>query len=74
MSRKEFITLIESIGFKYKYGYYNYKEFRISFNHKYYIFYNGSVFDDNIPLNDLELIEKYFKKELRSYKLKALLR
>jgi hypothetical protein len=73
MSREEFRILIESIGFKYN-GLYEYKEFRISYSNKYYNFHNGSKWIYSILLNDLELIEKKFKKELRSVKLKELLR
>ena len=74
MKREEFIKYIESIGFEdIGIGLYGYKEFRIHIWGFDYTFYDGSVFDDNIPLNDLELIEKKFKKEFRSIKLKALL-
>ncbi len=73
MSDEEFRTLIESIGFKYN-GLYEYKEFRISYNTKYYNFYNGSKWISYISINDLTPIKEHFKQELRSIKLKSLLR
>ena len=78
MNQEEFRKYIESIGFEYNYGfYYDYKEFRIDlFNLTggHYDFWNGSEWIHNIPYNDLKPFEKYFKKELRSIKLKSLLR
>ena len=76
-NRESFIKLIESIGFEYKsMGIYYYKEFRIDLYRLYYDFYNEREFEwiYDISLNDWTPINKYLKKELRSYKLKALLR
>ena len=74
MNRKEFIILINSIGFKIHYGELVYKEFKIEIRSDYFNFYNGSEWVENISYTDLKPFEEYFKKELRSYKLKALLR
>ena len=76
MNQKEFITLIESIGFKFDnyYGFFVYKEFIVSLWDVKYNFYNGSNWHNNIPLNELRPLVKYFKNELRSIKLKQLLR
>ena len=72
-SREEFIIFIESIGFK-SIGRYYYKEFVIYLYDIYhYDFFNGSEWIFNIKLNDLRLIENYFKKELRTFKLKKIL-
>ena len=82
MSEEEFIKYIESLGFKNNYGglyQYQYKEFRIdispidifpSTNH----FYNGSEWIVNESFSDLTPLENNFKRELRSIKLKQLLR
>ncbi len=75
--KEEFIKLIESIGFKYKYGYYNYKEFEIYLYNDSYVLHNGFGFNQERIISsycDLRPIEKYFKKEFRSFKLKLLLR
>ena len=75
MNQEEFKKYIESIGFVKNVRIYYYKEFKIQiylFDDE-YDFYNGSYWIDDIPYNDLELIEKNFKKELRSFKLKQLL-
>ena len=78
-SRDEFIKFIKSIGFEYNKinGYYEYKEFRIFFKGD--IYYNISIFKSgggilHIPLNDITLLEKEFKREIRSIKLKGLLK
>ena len=70
INKKEFVKLIKSIGF-IKIGYeYEYKEYRIDLASNYYNFYNGSGWTFHIKLDDLSV----FKKELRSIKLKQLLR
>ena len=75
---KEFIIFIESIGFKRSDGFvfrYDYKEFLIDLGNSHCEFYNGSEWIKYLSYyDDLETIEKYFKKELRSIKLKQLLR
>ena len=73
MNREKFKKYIESIGFNYFYGYYKYKECEIYFYPYYYDFYNEQEWSCNIEYNDLTLVEKYLKKELRSIKLKQLL-
>ncbi len=77
MCRKEFIKLIESIGFKFKLGdVYQYKEFVIelySYDTDSYDFYNGYIWESYDSFG-LEPINNYLKKELRSIKLKQLLR
>ena len=73
-SKEEFKQFIESIGFEEIIGsYYRYKEFKIDLYKDQYCFHNGSEWCF-YALNDLTLLEKYFKKELRSIKLKELLR
>ena len=75
MSREEFKNYIKSIGFEYNDAIvYDYKKYRIDLYQYIYDFYNGSEWVYDIDLNDLTLLEKYFKKELRSIKLKQLLR
>ena len=72
----EFVEFIESIGFKNKSNngsYYIYKFYRINLYEYIYDFYNGSKWY-YYDYNDLRSIEKYFKRELRSIKLKELLR
>ena len=76
MSREEFINYIESIGFKYIGGYYSsykYKGCEIEFFNDHYYFFNGSKLVC-CEFNDLKPLEKEFKRELRSIKLKQLLR
>ncbi len=76
MSNDEFIKLIESIGFKNYTGsnFYGYKGFRIELFKDNYNLWNGSNWVDYIPYTDLTPIENKFKNELRSIKLKELLR
>ena len=78
MSRDDIEKFILSIGFKYNGNigdyYYNYKEFVIYLYDDHYDFYNGIEWFDDIDLNDLRPLDKEFKKELRSIKLKGLLR
>ena len=69
----DFKKYIESIGFIYDDFTHRYKEYKIRFNYIVYDFYNGSEWIYNTKLNDLRLIENYFKQELRSIKLKGLL-
>ena len=68
----EFKRYIESIGFKRNGIYYVYKEYRLYLLSNYYNFNNGSLWVQDIDLNDLRPF-KVFKKELRSIKLKQLL-
>ncbi len=72
--KEEFIKLIESIGFKYDYGYYNYKICRIDLYDEYYHF-NTMDLDTYyyIPYTDIKVLKDYFKKEIRSIKLKNIL-
>ncbi len=69
----EFIKLIESIGFRSNGVLFVYKNFIISIGDIYH-FWNGFVWILNYQYSDLKPIEKYFKKELRSIKLKQLLK
>ena len=73
MKKKEFRILIESIGFygTNKFNYY-YKGFEIYLYNNYY-FYKDSEWI-YYYYNDLTPLENYFKKDMRSYKLKQLLR
>ena len=76
MTREEFKKYIESIGFKSDtdYGIYSYKEYRIYLYNNYYHFYNGSEWVFYINFDNLTDLETIFKQELRSFKLKELLR
>ena len=75
MNKKAFIKYIESIGFvNIRYNRYGYKEYRIDLDYDCYDFYNGSEWIIDISFNDLILLEKEFKQELRRIKLKELLR
>ena len=73
MNREEFIKLIKYIGFilesNLAYHRYYYKNYEINLYDYIYNFYNGSEWIKS-DLNDLSP----FKKELRSIKLKGLLR
>ena len=78
-SRYKFIKLIESIGFEFDDFYisssiYNYNNFRIDLYDTYYAFHNGFEWFLCKPFNDLEPINNYFKNEIRSIKLKNILR
>ena len=76
----DFQKYIKSIGFKFDDNYheykkyYEYKKFRIYLYTNYYSFYNGYEWIYNRDLNDSTPLEKEFKNELRSIKLKELLR
>ena len=76
MNNEEFKKFIESIGFKYNYDsyLYDYKEFKIDLWYKKYDFYDGYKWIEYIPYNDLRPIEMYFKRELRSIKIKKILK
>ena len=79
MSREEFKKFIESIGFKSDTDWicrYRYKEYTIITHPKYNTcdFYNGSEWVFYNKLNDIRPFDMYFKQELRSFKLKELLR
>ena len=78
MIRKEFEKYIKTIGFKSinsngDYSY-KYKGCEIDLYDDHYDFFNGSEWTLRIPFNDLTQLEKEFKRELRSIKLKQLLR
>ena len=74
MNQKEFIELIKSIGFKLNdLGIYEFKEFKISLWIYDYNFLNGYEWN-RYNYNDLKPIEKHFKNEIRSIKLKELLK
>ena len=86
MCEEEFIKFIESIGFEYneQYDIYKYKKYNgvdhldypiyiIDLYDDHYKFYNGSGCVTYV-LDYLTPLEKEFKKELRSIKLKELLR
>ena len=74
MDRKEILeNFIESIGFEFHGISYVYKKYKIDLWNDYYNFHNGYEWFYGIDLNDLTLLEKYFKKELRSIKLKNIL-
>ena len=75
MSTEEFKQFIESIGFKFNSHniFYEYKEFKIYLRPNYYDLFDGSIWTYCIKLNDLKPLEKYFKRELRSIKLKKIL-
>ncbi len=75
INREEFINYIELIGFKYNHDSYFYecKEFKIDLWYKKYDFYNGSEWSEHY-YTDLRPIEMYFKRELRSIKIKKILK
>ena len=74
MTRDEFIIYIESIGFKIteKKFLYKYKHCTICIWQNIYDIYNFG-WNRGISYNDLTQLEKVFKKELRSIKLKKIL-
>ena len=83
MNKEEFKKYIESIGFYYEGFYYVYKKhhgvnhldskmYSIICHLYNYIFYNGGK-GERYTYNDLKPLEKEFKKELRSIKLKQIL-
>ena len=75
MSEEEFLKYITSIGFKY-HDYdliYECGDYKVSIWGEYYNIYNGYEWIRRNNYNDLNPIEKYLKKELRSIKLKQLL-
>ena len=74
MNIYEFSNFIKSIGFKPSGFFYRYKGFIIDLYNNYYNFHNGSKWYCNIDYNVLRPIDMYFKHELRSIKLKQLLR
>ena len=71
MTRIEFLTYIGSIGFKLNSTFfvYLYEGYSIYIDQEDYIF--ESI---RYPINDLKPLNNIFKKELRSIKLKQLLR
>ena len=73
MSKEEFKKYIESIGFKYDSYSYLYKNYQIDLYNNNYNFYNRSGWALNISLNNLKPLQKEFKNELRSIKLKKIL-
>ena len=74
-SKEELIKFIDSIGFLYNSITYefDYKEFRIDIWGEHYNFYNSSEWLYGFDLDDLKPIDNYFKKELRTIKLKRIL-
>ena len=74
MNREEFIKFIESIGFKYEGNLvYLYGKYTIGLLSDTYSLYNVYKLIGRSNCNDLILLEKEFKLELRSIKLKQLL-
>ena len=73
VDRLDFQKYIESIGFKQSDVFYRYKGYIINLNYKSYNFYNRSGWALNISLNNLKPLQKEFKQESRSIKLKELL-
>ena len=69
--------LISSIGFTFSCKYfdfrYEYKEFKIDLYDDHYEFYNGSNWN-KYALNDLTPLKKEFEREIRSIKLKQILK
>ena len=77
MNRDEFIKYIESIGFIYNGRSYSYKYYIIEVFKYGYDFYpmRGKYMGNITPsFIDLDIIEFHFKKEIRSIKLKKLLK
>ena len=75
MNKEEFKQFIESIGFKHEGLFYDYKSYRIDLIPNCYNFWNGSGWLFHIKFtDDLTQFNKYFKKELRSIKLKQILK
>lgn len=76
MNKEKFIKIIELIGFKSNDSFkYDYEEYTIlAFPEFYDFLVCGDEQDEAIPYDDLENIKIYFEKELRSVKLKQLLR
>ena len=73
MNREEFIIFIISLGFEYNGFCYRYKNYIIYLYQDHYDLFNGYIDGSIIKLNDLSPLEKYFKNELRSIKLKKIL-
>lgn len=77
MNREEFMKFIKLIGFK---GYVNiedrflYGMFYIDVNIDSYLFGFRNVWIDMISFNDIDILKKYFIKELRSIKLGKLIK
>lgn len=82
-----FQKYIESIGFifssiyveyrndkSFMYEYYEYKIFKIDLHDYFYNFCNGSEWFYDIDLSNLKPLHKEFNQELRSIKLKQILR
>ena len=81
MRRNEFIKYIESLGFNDISLFndsiirlYEYKDYDICLEIYSYDFSNGSEYYRGIDLNNLTPINEYLKKELRSIKLKQILK
>ena len=77
MIRDEFEKLIRSIGFKYDTigCYYIYKEFVLYLYDNNYDLHTGNYWISGPnDLNNLTPIQEYFKKKLRSIKLKQILK
>ena len=73
MNQEEFKKYIKSIGFDEDILYYYYKQYSIYFLSNHYNFHNGFGWEA-YDLNDLRPIQEHFKKELRSIKLKQILK
>ena len=77
MNREDFKIFIKCIGFKSDTSvfYYVYKDYKINlFEDNSYNLFKGSEWIGFEYCNNMEILERYFKKELRSFKLKQLLR
>ncbi len=75
--RDEFKELIFSIGFKHSsefQGRFVYKNFTIDISEFDYDIHDGETWSPFHTLDELEPIKKIFKKELRSIKLKNILK
>ena len=76
----DFQKYIESIGFKYiaqvytTDTHYRYKDYMIYLSSKSYDFHDLTTWWWDIDIEDLSPIENLFKKELRSFKLKQIVK
>ena len=76
MEYDEFKKLAESIGFEIDGQYYSYKKYMLNIFKSHFNFYNGDRWSlGNDYYQDLNLtpFKTYFKKEMRSIKLKQIL-
>ncbi len=76
---EQFVKIIESIGFEIdeifsSFDSFRYGKYLFLLYIDYYYFYDGEKwYTEKIPYDDLDIIKKVFKKELRSIKLKTIL-